>query len=105
MKAIDFACNLLKTLGESELSDANARLLFCLAAGLHYKEDMNTFLNNGCNNGNIGNSLRRLEQQKLIHLQNRETDYYVLTNDGKQLVAHLLRFLPHRHHSCERKDT
>lgn len=94
MKAIDFACNLLKTISEHSMSEACIRVMFCIAAGLHYKEDINNFLNNGCNNGNTGNTLRRLEHMNFIVLKDRDTEYYSLTEKGKSTIAHLLRFLP-----------
>lgn len=94
MKAIDFACNLLKTLNESDLSIASIRVLFCLGAGLHYKDDINSFLTNSHNTGNISAILNRMEQQKLVKLISRDTDYYSLTESGKETIKKLLRFLP-----------
>ncbi len=98
MKAIDFACNLLKAMGECQLSTACVRVLLCIAAGLNYKEDINRFLNNGCALGNVSNTLKRLESQKLILLKNRDTELYLLTAEGKETIAKLLNFLPHSHH-------
>lgn len=94
MKAIDFACNLLKTLNESDLSPACIRVLFCLGAGLHYKDDINFFLTNNQNSGNISTILHRLEQQKLVKLISADTDYYSLSEKGKAVIRNLLRFLP-----------
>lgn len=94
MKAIDFACNLLKTLNESDLSLASIRVLFCLGAGLHYKDDLTSFLTNSQNSGNISTTLKRLEQHKLVKLVSPDTDYYSLTESGKEIIRKLLRFLP-----------
>ncbi|MBQ8480120.1 MAG: hypothetical protein IJ503_07020 [Akkermansia sp.] len=94
MKAIDFACNLLKTLHESELSPASIRVLFCLGAGLHYKDDITSFLSNSQNSGNISTILKRLEQHKLVKLISSDTDYYSLSEKGKDAIRKLLRFLP-----------
>lgn len=96
MKAIDFCCNLLKTLHEeSELSPASARVLFCLAAGLHYKEEMVHFLSPApaCS---TTTTLKRLEEQGLVILRNPDSELYILTAEGKQLIARILRFLPHK---------
>ena len=94
MKAIDFACNLLKTLHESELSPASIRVLFCLGAGLHYKDDITSFISNSKNSGNISTILKRLEQHKLVKLISADTDYYSLSEKGKAVIRNLLRFLP-----------
>lgn len=98
MKAIDFACNLLKTMGESDLSTACVRVLFCIAAGLHYKEEINHFLNKGNISGNVSNTLKRLEAHKLISLIDHDTELYRLTTEGKESIARLLHFLPHPRH-------
>lgn len=98
MKAIDFACNLLKTMGECQLSTACVRVLLCIAAGLYYKEEINQFLYNGCAQGNVSNTLKRLEHLNLITLLNRNTELYRLTIEGKTTVAQLLKFLPHTRH-------
>ena len=96
MKAIDFSCNLLKTVGESSLSPAGARVLFCIAAGLHHRRDIDSFLSPGGSNGSC-NTLRHLIGQNLIQEQRSHSDAYNLTPEGRELVAHLLRFLPHQH--------
>ncbi|MDO5473170.1 MAG: hypothetical protein Q4F35_07530 [Akkermansia sp.] len=91
MKAIDFACNLLKTLSESNLSTTNERVLFCVAAGLHHKEDICTFIGNS---SAVSVSLKRLANHGFVVLQNKVTEYYSLTDEGRSHIAHLLRFLP-----------
>lgn len=94
MKAIDFACNLLKTLNESDLSMASIRVLFCLGAGLHYKDDIASFISNSQNSGNVSTTLKRLEQHKLVKVISPDTDYYNLSESGKETIRKLLRFLP-----------
>ncbi len=98
MKAIDFACNLLKTLSECELSTADIRVLFCIAAGLHYKEEMCGFLTDGVNTGHISSTLKRLETRRLVHNLDRKTELFKLTDKGKEIISNLLRFLPHNRH-------
>lgn len=96
MKAIDFSCNLLKNVGESPLSPAGARVLFCIAAGLHHRQDIDSFLFPGGSNGSW-NTLRHLISQDFIQEQRSNADAYYLTPAGKELITHLLRFLPHQH--------
>lgn len=91
MKAIDFACNLLKTMSESTLSMSNERVLFCIAAGLHYKEDISSFMGNS---SAVAAGLKRLEGQQYVVLQNKQSEYYSLTEEGRRHITHLLRFLP-----------
>ena len=94
MKAIDFSCNLLKTLGESKLSNAEARLLFCVAAGLHYKSEIESYLQ-PYSSGACFTTLNRLVEQGLVNSIGSEEPVYTLSAKGRELVAHLLRFLPH----------
>ncbi|MBR5894681.1 MAG: hypothetical protein IKZ13_03975 [Akkermansia sp.] len=97
MKAIDFACNFLRQLHECPLSAISIRILFCVAAGLNYRDDIISFLEPG-NNSSIVACLHRLEKQKLVLQQNRSIGYYILTSEGKRHITALLKFLP-RHSS------
>ena len=93
MKAIDFSCNLLKTLGESKLSNAEARMLFSVAAGLHYKSEIESYLRPN-SSGACFTTLKRLVEDGLVSCIGDKDPIYTLSAKGRVLVAHLLRFLP-----------
>ncbi|MDO5471216.1 MAG: hypothetical protein Q4F38_07925 [Akkermansia sp.] len=93
MRAIDFSCNLLKTLNECELSSSEIRILFCVAAGLQYKDDIARFLETGSVSACIC-TMKRLSDRGLIHGMGPGNECHVLTHDGRALIKHLLRFLP-----------
>ncbi len=96
MKAIDFSCNILKMVGKSKLSPAGARVIFCIAAGLRHRQDIDNYLDTGSSNGSF-NTLRHLEAQGYIQELPPYSNHYKLTPQGRELVARLLSFLPTKH--------
>lgn len=92
MKAIDFACHLLKNLAEEPHTETVQRVLLGLAAGLECSTDIARHL--GLTPSTCTVCLRRLKAEELVTDICGDWCYYRLTGKGKQLVASILSFLP-----------
>ncbi len=92
MKAIDFACRLLRALSTEEHSDSMQRVLLGLAAGLETAPDISYCL--GMNTGVATTCLRKLQREELVNAVSGSTCIYRLSPRGKKLVASIFSFLP-----------
>lgn len=92
MKAIDFACKLLKALSTETHSPIAQRVLLAVAAGLECNIDIAQFM--GLPLGGCTITLHRLANEGLLTCIRGEYKYYRLTPKGKQLVADIFSFLP-----------
>ncbi len=92
MKAIDFACRLLTRLGADEHPRATQQVLLALAAGLDTSADIARL--SGLTAGGCTIILRGLAKQKLARRIAAEPPLYLLTPQGKELVAGYFAFLP-----------
>ena len=92
MKAIDFACRLLKALNNEPHSDIAQRVLLAVAAGLEFSADIAQFM--GLTPSGCSLALRRLANEGLLTCICGEYSYYRLTPQGKQVVAGIFSFLP-----------
>ena len=92
MKAIDFACHLLKNLSDEPHTETMQRVLLGLAAGLECSADIARHL--GLTTSTCTVCLRRLKAEELVTDICGDWCYYRLTGKGKQLVASIFSFLP-----------
>ncbi|MBE6419245.1 MAG: hypothetical protein E7031_03865 [Akkermansiaceae bacterium] len=95
MKAIDFACRLLRSLSEEPHTESMQRVLLGLAAGLETSADIAGTL--GLTVSTCTICLRRLKAEELVTDICGDWCYYRLTAKGKQLVASIFSFLPAPH--------
>ena len=93
MNAINFSCYLMKSIHSSKLSAAELRIIFCVAAGLHNKQSIASFLyehSPSC----ATSMINRLEERGFIASMPHTDDSFKLTEYGKAIVHSTLSFLP-----------
>lgn len=93
MNAIDFSCNLLRAIYKSKLSESELRVTFCVAAGLHSKESITSFLYE-CSPSSATAILHRLRGRGILTRTPRTADSYKLTEYGRMIIANILSFMP-----------
>lgn len=92
MKAIDFACRLLRALADEPHSESMQRVLLGLAAGLETAADIAH--QTGLTPGTCTACLRRLKQEGLVADICGDWCIYRLTQQGKKAVAGIFSFMP-----------
>lgn len=95
MKAIDFACRLLRRLEESELAPLHQRILIALGAGLETCQDIAAHC--VVNSQQTAAQLTQLERKGYIKSNHKERPYsYFLEKEGRKQLFELFDFLPHK---------
>ncbi len=93
MKAIDFACHLLATLAEDELSFPAQQVLLAVAAGLETSPDIARFT--GQSPSACSGLLRSLTHKNIISRVGGAHAVYLLAPAGRERVRRYFSFLPH----------